>query len=111
MRPTTSDSKNRSAVSRAKSTATLHELKKTAQNFPALRNDLIVERYSRASMKERGRGRLVLGNVARPAVVLSKEERLNPWGKRSVISEELVARKGLLELLQMGVIAKQFDCM
>lgn len=52
-----------------------------------------------------------MGSIAKPAVVLSREERLNPWGKRSVISEEMVSRKGLLELLQMGVIARQFDCM
>lgn len=107
MRPTTS-AKNRASPS----TNTLHSLKKTSQNFPSLRNDLIVERYSRASFKEaKGKGRLHLGSIAKPAVVLSREERLDPWGKRSAISEEMLSKKGLLDLLHMGVIAKQFDCM
>lgn len=92
--------------------ATLHELKKTTENFPSLRNDYIIERYSCASFKEtKGKGKLHLGNIAKPTIILSKEERLNPWGKRSIVSEEVLSKKGLLNLVHMGVIAKQFDCM
>lgn len=92
--------------------ATLHELKKTTENFPSLKNNYIIERYSHASFKEaKGKGKLHLGNIAKPAIILSKEERLNPWVKRSIISEEILSKKGLLNLVHMGVIAKQFDCM
>jgi hypothetical protein len=110
MRPLTSESKHRAPKSNAKSTATLHHLKRTAENFPSLRNDYIVERTTRASFKDL-KGKLHLGSIAKPAIILSKEERLNPWAKRSVISEEVLSKKGLLNLVHMGVIAKQYDCL
>jgi hypothetical protein len=91
--------------------SSLQQIKRVTENLPSLRNQLIVERTTRMSMKELAvKGRLHLGSVTKPALILTKEERSNPWAKRSTISEEVLNRKGLLTLFHMGVIAKQHDC-
>lgn len=54
--------------------SSLHELKKTTENFPLLKNEYIMERTNRVSFKElKGKGKLHLGNMVKPAMILSKE--------------------------------------
>ena len=56
------------------------------------------------------RGRLRLGAVAKPSFIISKEERKDPFLKgNSVISEQLLNKKGVIGLITMGTIKKNSD--
>ena len=48
----------------------------------------VAEKIKGNSMRElKPKGKLVLGQNNKPVMILSRDERLNPWGKRSTISE------------------------
>lgn len=56
------------------------------------------------------KGKLVLGQNNKPSVILSREERMNPWSRRGTITEELINKKGLLSLFAMGVVPRNANC-
>ncbi len=51
-----------------------------------------------------------MGKNAKPILILSKDERINPWGKRTTITEDMLNKKGMLELISMGLITKNANC-
>lgn len=51
-----------------------------------------------------------MGSTSKPLLVLSKEQRKNPFHKEAVLSEDMLNKKGLLQLTTMGVLNKQVDC-
>jgi hypothetical protein len=63
------------------------------------------------SMREiKHKGKLLLGQNNKPLMILSRDERLNPWSRRATITEELINKKGLLSLFAMGVVTKNTNC-
>jgi hypothetical protein len=108
MRVSTADGKSRSQIKNSKSVASLVQAKKSVDSFPFLRNSQL-QRLPRDTARE-SKGKLHLGQNTKPVMVLSREERLNPWGRKTSIDEELLAKKGILALVAMGVIPKQTNC-
>ncbi len=52
------------------------------------------------------KGKLFLGKLAKPGLILSSETRKNPWAEPSEINEMLINKKGLMDMINMGVLPK-----
>lgn len=48
-----------------------------------------------------------MGSNTKPIMTLTKEERKNPFHKATKVNENMLNKKGLLQLMSMGVINKQ----
>lgn len=83
MRVSTADGKSRSQIKNSKSLASLVEAKKSVDSFPFLSNSQL-QRQPRDTARG-SKGKLHLGQNVKPVVVLSREERLNPWGRKTPI--------------------------
>lgn len=55
------------------------------------------------------KGKLHLGKISKPGVIMTAEHRLNPWGEPKPISEKLINQRGLMEIINMGFIPKNVD--
>lgn len=55
------------------------------------------------------KGKLHLGKLVKPGVILSAEVRHNPWAEPTSINEMLISRKGLMDMVNMGMIPKNAD--
>jgi hypothetical protein len=62
----------------AKSTINLSQLKRAAQNFPFLQRQPSSERHLEARISK-SRGKLRVGSNAKASLVLSKEQRKDPF--------------------------------
>lgn len=73
LRPSTSESKMRTGKSVSKSVVNLHDLKKSSENFPTIRNTVGVDRGQRSNSRDfKAKGKLHLGNLSKPQMILSK---------------------------------------
>lgn len=55
------------------------------------------------------KGKLHLGKIAKPGLILNSESRNNPWAKPNPISENIINKKGLMDMVNMGMIPKNAD--
>jgi hypothetical protein len=63
----------------SKSTNHLLALKKTTQNFPLLQHTLLATERGSSLRETKSRGKLRMGSTSKPLLVLSKEQRKNPF--------------------------------
>ena len=102
----------REFTKQTQSAINLSDLKKKTQNLPSLRNSLTKVGGMPISRKDgTSQGKLRLGVINRATMVLSKEERNNPWARKTSIDEQMLVKKGLMQLSDMGVIPKTMDCL
>jgi len=90
MRISSAVTTRRSETKHARSTTKLAEIKRIVENIPLQKRTSVgvAEKIKGNSMRElKPKGKLVLGQNNKPVMILSRDERLNPWGKRSTISE------------------------
>lgn len=55
------------------------------------------------------KGKLCLGKMIKPGMILSTEARHNPWADPNPINEAIINRKGLMEMINMGMLPKNSD--
>ena len=51
-----------------------------------------------------------MGSTSKPILVLSKEQRKDPFHRESILTQDVLNKKGLMQLQNMGVLNKQMDC-
>ena len=62
-------------------------------------------RYSGGNSSEK----LQFGRIAKPNVMISHEIRHNPLKQKKPISENLILERGLLEVINMGLLPKNIN--
>ena len=87
-------------------------MKKKTEKIASLREPLTkTGSISRSRKDSASQGKLRLGVINKATLVLSKEERKNPWAKKTSIDDQVLVKKGLMQLSNMGVIPKTMDCL
>ena len=80
----------------SKSTVSFSQIKKAAQTLPHL-NSLHTKLSEFPHVKQaKVRGKLKTGLNAKPVVMLSKEERKDPFYNKNIITNDIVNKKGLM---------------
>lgn len=96
-------------IHRSRTSVSLTQLIRTTKNITGVQ----AQNYPSESRTQlriiKSRGNLRMGSIAKPAVILSKEARKNPFHFSNHLTEQLLNHKGICELVSMGLINKQAD--